>query len=370
MISETKFNEVFGKGQAMTKEYLNSPAGMQRRAKVWELIRSVEGPRSLDRMAEAIGTSDFSYLLTADMNAQLLDAHARYPVSYPMWTKRVTCNDFKEVPLIAFERPIRMLQKTSEYEGRPKTSVGEGQYTIQIDSYSDTIELTRKAIINDALGAFNSIPEGFSQGAAMRAEYLATSIIADASGPHASMFDANTTYKNLITSELSYDAVKSLWKKMAAQKDAAGLSVMILPKTLIVPPELAPTAYEIANAISVEYYELASEVGYKITGKNQFAGLQVAVDQMITQISTSNTYANKQWYLCADPNMGRPAVAFGVYTGAQTPRLLKKTPDTEIIGGGMDQFSFGNRTIEYGCEWDIAAARLDYRYIGASKPTS
>lgn len=366
----SKFAEVFGRGQSMTKEYLNSAEGLRRRAEVWKLLKTVEGPISLNQLAEAIGTSDFSYLLTADMNAQLLDQHARYDVSYPMWTKQVSVNDFKEVPLVAFERPVRMLQKTGENEGRKETSVGEGQYTIQLDSYSDTIELTRQAIINDALGAFNSIPTGFAESAALRAEYLATSIIADANGPHASMFDASTTYKNLITSELSYDAVISLWKKMAAQTDAAGLPIKIRPKCLIVPPELEPKATEIVTAMSVDRYDLSSEVGYKITGKNQLGALSVAVDTMITQISTSNTYRAKQWYLCADPNQGRPAVAFGVYRASPTPRLYKKTADAEIIGGGMDQFSFGNRTISYGVEWDIAAARLDYRYIGASKPTS
>ena len=262
MINEGKFTEVFGKNQRMTKEYLNSTDGKKRRAKVWELVRSIEGPQSLNRMAEAIGTSDFSYLLTADMNAQLIDAHARYPVSYPLWTKQVQVNDFKQVPLVAFERPIRMLQKTGENEGRPKTYVGEGEYTIQIDSYSDTIELTRQAIVNDALGAFSQIPAGFAEAAAMRAEYLATEIIADVNGPHASMFDASSTYKNLITSELSYDAVISLWKKMAVQKDAAGLSVMIRPKCLIVPPELEPKANEIVTAMSIDRYDLASEVGY------------------------------------------------------------------------------------------------------------
>ena len=366
----TKFSEVFGKGQSMTKEYLNSADGLRRRAEVWNLLRTIEGPLSLNRMAEAIGTSDFSYLLTSDMNAQLLDAHARYEVSYPMWTKQVTVNDFKEVPLVAFERPLRMLQKTAEYEKRPKTYVGEGQYTIKIDSYSDTIELTREAIINDALGAFNQIPQGFAEGAAMRAEYLATEIIADANGPHASMFDSAGTYKNLITDELSYDAVIKLWKKMAAQKDAAGLPIRIKPACLVVPPELEPKATEIVTALSIERYDLSSEAGYKTNGKNMLGNLQVAVNTMIEQISTSNSHADKQWYLGADPAIGRPAVAFGVYRAAPTPRLLKKTPDTEIIGGGMDQFSFGSRTIEYGVEWDIAAARIDPRYMGASKPTS
>ena len=370
MISETRFKEIFGTGRQMTKEYLNSAEGLRRRAEVWKLLRTVEGPQSLDRLAEAIGTSDFSYLLTADMNAQLLDAHARYPVSYPMWTKQVSVNDFKQVPLVAFERPVRLLQKTDEHEGRPKTNVGEGQYTIILDSYSDTIELTRKAIINDAMGAFNQIPAGFAEAAAMTAENLATRIIADANGPHASMFDESTTYKNLITAELSYDAVISLWKKMTQQRDAAGRPIRIKPNCMIVPPALEPKATEIVNAMTVERYDLSSEVGYKTIGSNQFSPLKVAVNSEIEMISTSNTHAAKQWYLCADPQVGRPAVAFGVYRASPTPRLLKKTPDTEIIGGGMDQFSFTHRTIEYGVEWDIAAARLDYRYIGASKPAS
>jgi hypothetical protein len=372
MTTEGKFKEIFGSigPRAMSKEFLNSAEGLTKRARVQEFLRTIEGPISLTKLCEAIGTSDFSYLLTADMNAQLLDAHARYPVSYPMWTKQVSVNDFKTVPLVAFERPVRLLQETGETQGNPKTKVGEGEYTILLKSYSDTISLTRQAIINDALGAFNQIPAGFSEAAAMTAENLATQIIADANGPHASMFDASSTYKNLITSELSYDAVLSLWKKMTAQRDTNGRPIRIRPKCLIVPPALEPKANEIVKAITVERLDLSSEVGYKTVGSNQLAPLQVAVNSEIEMVSTSNTYAAKQWYLAADPMIGRPAVAFGVYRASPNPRLFKKTPDTEIINGGMDLFSFTGRTLDYGIEWDIAAARLDYRYMGASKPTS
>lgn len=371
-MTENKFKEIFGSigPRAMNKEFLNSVEGLTKRARVQEFLRTIEGPQSFARFCEAITTSDFSYLLTADMNAQLLDAHARYPVSYPMWTKQVSCNDFKQIPLIAFERPVRLLQKRGEVQGNAKTNVGEGQYTITLGSYNDTIELTREDIINDALGAFNQIPIGFSEAAAMTAENLATTAIADANGPHASMFDASTTYKNLITAELSYDAVKSLWKKMAAQRDVNGRPIRIRPKCLIVPPTLEPTATEIVSAMTVERYDLTSEVGYKLVGKNQFSPLEVAVNSEIEMVSTSNTYAAKQWYLSADPQFGRPAVAFGVYRANPAPRLLRKTPDTEIIGGGMDPYSFTGRTLDFGVEWDMAVARLDYRYIGASKPAS
>lgn len=368
----SKLKEVFGTigARAGTKEFITSAEGMRKRALVQEFLRTVEGPQSFNRFCEAITTSDFSYLLTADMNAQLLDAHARYPVSYPMWTKQVSCNDFKQIPLIAFERPARLLQKHGEREDNPKTKVGEGQYTIKLASYNDTIKLTREDIINDALGAFNQIPTGFAEEAAMTAENLATQMIADVNGPHASMFDASSTYKNLITDELSYDAVIKLWKKMTQQRDAFGRPIRIKPKCIICPPALEPKATEIVNAMTIERFDLSSEVGYKTIGSNQLAPLQVAVNSEIEMISTSNSHADKQWYLCADPMVGRPAVGFGVYRAAPTPKLLKRTPDTEIIGGGMDPYSFSGRTIEYGVEWDIAAAQLDYRYIGASKPTS
>lgn len=371
MISETKFKEIFGSGQRMSESYLKSAEGLKRRAEVWKLLKTVEGVNSYRKLCEAITTSDFSYLLTSDMNARLLDAHARYPVSYQNWTKTIRVNDFKSNPLPALERPTRLLKAIGQTDGLPRTGVSELNYTIQIGTLEDSIELTRQTIINDALGAFNSIPTGFAEEAAMTAEQLATTMVADLNGPHATLFD-NSTKKNLITDQLSLAGVENAWNTMTAQKDSQGLPIYVRPKGILVPPQLEMKAKEIVSALSVDRYDMGSpEVGYRTSGNNPLAGLEISVDPWITAISTSNSYAAKQWYLYADPNVGRPAVAFALLNSAPTPQLFRKIPSAEnISGGGQDPFSYDYNSIDYKVRWDIGASQIDFRYMVASKPTS
>jgi hypothetical protein len=370
MISESKFAEVFGKGQKMTKEYLNSADGLVRRRKVQEFLRTVEGMQSYSKLCEAMGTSDFSYLLTADMNAQLLAMQQAVPVTYPMWTRQVRVNDFKSTPLPALEGPIRRLQERGENEGLGKTYLGESQYTIQAKNYADSLELTRQAIINDALGCFNSVPEIFSRAAADTAEYLATSKIALAAGPDTTLFPTNDSHGNYTTSELSIASVIAAANKMAIQTDDKGNQLNIMPKGIMVPPALRMKAIEVVTALTVERYDLSSEVGYKTTGNNPLAGLEVAVNAQIPVVSSSNTYKNKQWYLYGDPVQNRPTVAFAVLNSNPTPRIFRKAPDAQVLGGAMDQYSYEMSTIGYKVEWDIGAAQIDYRCMVANKPTS
>lgn len=370
MISEANFAEIFGKGQRMTKEYLKSAEGLTKRRKVWEFLRTVEGMQSYSKFCEAMGTSDFSYLLTADMNAQLLEMQKTVPVSYPMWTRAIRVNDFKSTPLPALEAPIRRLQERGENEGLGKTYLGESNYSIQAKNYADSIELTRQAIINDALGVFNSVPEVFSRAAQQTAEYLATSQIAIAAGADTTLFPVNDSHGNYTTNELSIASVISAAEKMAIQTDVKGNPLNIEPKGILVPPALKMKALEIVKALTVERYDLSSEVGYKTTGNNPLAGLEVAVNTMIPVVSSSNTYKNKQWYLYGDPVQNRPTVAFATLNSAPTPRIFRKAPDAQVVGGAMDQYSYEMSTIGYKVEWDIGAAQIDYRTMVANVPTS
>ena len=360
----TKIIESFGAKHTTPRgaTFLKSNEGMKKRAEVWNLLSEVEGRRGVSRIAEAMSTSDFDYLLTADMNAQLMNSFARYPASYKMWTKAVTVNDFKSNPMPALEGPQRILQPQAELEGLKKTYLGESNYTIQAQTLSDSLELSRQTIINDALGAFNMVPEKFGEAAVMTAEYYATSQIADANGPDATMF--TNGHDNLITSELSVAGVKEAAIKMAAQKDDASLPIYNRPKGLVVPPELGEVAKAIVNALSVETVETDT----RQMGTNPYSNLEIAVAPWITSISTNNSKADEQWYMYSDPNMGRPAVAFATLQGAPMPRIFRKTPDSQIIGGGLDDYSFETNSLEYKVAWDIGVAQIDYRGMVASKP--
>jgi len=370
MSDVTKFAEVFGKNQRMTREYLTSAEGLTRRTKVREFLRGVEGMQGYAKLCEAMGTSDFSYLLTADMNAQLLQMQGAVDVSYRNWTRPIRVNDFKNTPLPALEAPIRNLQERDAQTGLPVTYLGESQYNISVKNLADSLELTRQAVINDALGVFNSVPEIFARSAAMTAEYLATSQIAVAAGPDTTLFPTNDSHGNYTTAELSVAGVIAAANKMAIQTDVKGNPLNLQPKGIMVPPALRMKAQEIVKALTVERYDLSSEVGYKTTGNNPLAGLEISVNTQIPVVSASNTYKNKQWYLYADPIQNRPAVAFATLNSQPNARIFRKAPDAQVIGGGMDAYSYEMATIGYKVEWDIGAAQIDYRSMVANKPTS
>ena len=361
----TKLTEVFGaKGANRGSSFLKSNEGLKKRAEVWNLLSEVEGRRGVSRIAEAMSTSDFDYLLTADMNAQLMNSFARYPASYKMWTKAVTVNDFKSNPMPALEGPQRILQPQAQLEGLTKTYLGESNYTIQAQTLSDSLELSRQTIINDALGAFNMIPEKFAEAAVMTGEYYATSEIAVAAGADDTLFTSG--HNNLMTTELSIAGIKEAAVLMAQQKDDASLPIYNRPKGLIVPPELEEVAKAIVNALSIETIETST----RQMGTNPYSNLEVAVNPWITSIASDNTYAEKQWYMYSDPNVGRPAVAFATLQGAPMPRIFRKTPDSQIIGGGLDDYSFETNSLEYKVAWDIGTAQIDYRGMVASVPES
>jgi len=367
-MTERKFAEIFGKGHQMTKEYLRSAEGLARRAEVVKLLRSVEGMQGYGRLMEAMSTSDFSYLLTADMNAQLLQMYAATDVSYRNWTRPIRVNDFKSTPLPALEAPVGRLQKRGEKEGLHRTYLGESNYAITAENYADSLSLTRKAIINDALGVFNSVPEIFSRAAALTAEYLATTQIAAAAGPDGTLFTSG--HGNLISSELSLAGVIEAATYMGKQTDAKGNPLNLSPKGIMVPPALKMKAQEIVKALTVERYDLTSEVGYKTVGNNPLAGLEISVNTQIPVVSSENTYKDKQWYLYADPRLNKPTVAFATLNVAPDPRVFRIAPNAQIIGGSMDVYSFETSSVDYKIEWDIGAAQIDYRAMVASKPTS
>ena len=370
MTENNKLIEVFGKGQRMTKEFLNSAEGLTKRKMVWETLRNIEGPASFQRFSEAIASTDFSYLLTADMNAQLIGLYEQFPVSYKNWTRALTVNDFKTAPLPALELVDDILEERSEGEPLGLTSLGESNYTIKVLNQAKGITLNRQTIINDALGVFNSVPEYFARMAANTAEYIATSKIAIAAGADTTLFPTNNSHYNYTTNELTIAGIKAASNLLAEQTDIEGNALNLVPKGIIVPPALRDKANEIVKALTVENYNLSSEVGYKTTGGNQYGGLEISVDKMIPRIQSSNTYKNKCWYMYVDPQINRPTVAFATLRSNPNPRIFRQMPTAQEIGGGVDMFSFDLNSISYKVEWDIGASQIDYRGMVANVPAS
>ena len=374
MIAKGKCAEIFGKGAA-TPQYLRTAEGIAKKREALKFLgelRGYGGEYAANMLGEALTTSDFSNLLTSNMGDKLLNDWRKAPVGYKLWTYEDRSSTFNTHALIGVEGSAGYIQEVDERTGVHVGTFGDSKYNIQLKEYAEIVGITRKMIINDVLGGFNKLPGILADKMARTCEHLATQKIADVNGPDATLFTQG--HGNLITSELTMAGVEEAVEAMYAMADATtGDTIVVDPKYIIVPPNLKLRAQKIVKALqvrTVDYGATTALKGYDITTDNPFANLEVVENNEITKISTSNTYKTKQWYLASDPNVGRPAVARTVNSANPEPRLMRSTPDAEIIGGGMDTFSFLYQKIDYKVHHDFGVAQVDYHGMVGAKPTS
>lgn len=360
----SKLTEAFGaRGSHVGKL---TEADIPQRTAVWKFLRESYGDRGVSKILEAMTTSDFDYLLTSDMNAQLLASETLLQPSYENWARTITVPDFKSNPLPYLNNISGYMGKVNESDELTYASLADGNYTIQADAFEKGLKLTRQAIVNDALNAFRSVPDKLGQLAMDTVEHYAVGKIADADGPDATLFTSD--HGNLLSSELSYAALDEAVNALAAQTDANGKLLNLQPKGILVPPQLRAKAQRLVAAYDVETVDDTN--GFRTKSANPYGQLEVSVSPEITAISTSNTYVAKQWYMYADPMRYRPAVAVAKLRDNPNPRILSLAPDAVIVGGGTDPYSFKGNSLEYKVAWDLGFAQIDYRAMVASKPTS
>lgn len=99
-------------------------------------------------------TSDFSNLLTATGNRVLLAAYQNAPCPVKSLARQSTINDFRPKSLLKLS-DVGTLQKVTEAGEIKATTRSEAVNSYSLDTYGATFSLSRKAMINDDLGAFN-----------------------------------------------------------------------------------------------------------------------------------------------------------------------------------------------------------------------
>jgi len=374
MITKGKSREVFGRGVA-TPEFLKTAAGIAKKREALKFLgelRGFGGEFAANMIGEALTTSDFSNLLTSNMFDKLMNDWRTAPVGYKLWTYEDRSSTFNQHAMIGVEGSSGYIHEIDERTGIHVGTFGDSKYNIQLKEYAEIVGISRKMIVNDILGGFNKLPKLLADKMARTCEHLATGMFADVNGPDATLFTSGRG--NLITEELTMAGVEVAAEAMYAMADATtDDTIVVEPRYLIVPPNLKLRAQKVVKALQVRTVDYGATTvlkGFDITTDNPFANLEVVENNQITKISTSNTYKTKQWYLASDPNVGRPAVARTVNSSNPEPRLMRSTPDAEIIGGGMDTFSFLYNKINYKIQHDFGVAQVDYHGMVGSKPAS
>jgi len=249
------------------------------------------GPRRAT-MYGAMGTDDFGAALAIASNKVLLAAYEASESQIKLASRQVSAPDFRPINSVRASGGVELgkVLENGEFTQGQITDAGEA---FVIETYGKIFTLTRQAIVNDDLGAFEQSATMFGQGAALTESRIFAHLLEMNSGVGPTMSDGVTLFHenhgNLAAtgSNLSIAALSVARTAMRRQKGLAGEAIRVDPAMLIVPPELETVAEQLVTEIAAASTDDVNPFQRKFT---------VLADAHLTD--------PRAWYVAALP--GRP----------------------------------------------------------------
>lgn len=276
-------------------------------------------------------TSDFPLLFEGVIHKML---RAEYEFAPEFWDKiarQTSVDDFRAKGLYS-AGIVNGMKKVAEGAEIKYTTLAESKETIRVESFAEGIRFTRQAFINDDLGVFSIIPSSFVRHWNTTRGNLVWGLITE----NVKMSDGKTLFhadhKNQVTGALSETSLAAAKTTLSKQTDVAGALIRVLPRFLVVPPELEMAAKKLVTATTPA----------KSEDVNVFAGeFDIIVEPRLTDPDA--------WYLMADPY----AVDHLYYAYLEGNEALRVDSSEEFKTDSMD----------YAVRGDFGAAAIDYRGI-------
>jgi hypothetical protein len=317
------------------------------RPKMWEA-----------KLEEAITTSDFPYLFGGILDRELL---ARYKMVVPDWRSYVkvgSCKDFRQRELHKVQGNETLLPEVKEKGEYLVAPMSDAHYHIQVYKRGRQFDISWESLINDDLGAFNDIPDRFSNACIYTEAYVATNQIAVAAGPNPLLFGAAITdvdgqaVINQGALALTIANLETTLGLMAAQTDVLGRPLGIQGKHLVVPPRQEFTARAILTSALKQWTEVGAGGGIPVPTTNIIPqlGIQLHVNPLLPVIDASGNRSGT-WYVFADPADG-VAIEVDYLRGHETPEICMKNSDKVSVTGGAPVSPF---------DGDFASDNVFYR---------
>ncbi len=249
-------------------------------------------------------TSDYPMVLS-DAVIRLL----RMPYETPdsgvrMVARQTTARDFKSKHSLQLSGGPG-LEKVNEHGEFTRGTFNEAGESYKIDTFGKVFGITRQALVNDDLGAFDRVPRALGQAAlAFEATFLANVVAANpAMSDTKTLFHAD--HGNLASAGAA-PAVATLSTARTALRRQTGLQgelISVPPKYLLVPAELETVGEQV----------LATLAAAKVDDVNPFPGrLELIVEPRFTDPA--------RWYVVADPGV-IDGLEFAYLEGEEGPQV-------------------------------------------------
>ena len=340
-----------------------------------------EGQRPIYHLREALTTGDFPLLFADIIDREMLADYVATDKSWPLWAKRGTVPDFRNVNRFAIDGSEAVLAAVVQGDQYPESNLTDTRYTYAVGKYGRRMAFAWESMVNDDLDGLKSIPSRMARGASRAEEKFATQLIADANGPHATMFSAGNKNQVIVANGsltanplLTIAGLQNAMTVLAKQLDKDGEPIAISAVTLVVPPALRITAENILNAneLWIVGDGGGGSANQQIHAQNWMKAMtRIAVDYYLPIVSTTN--GGTSWYLFASPEEGRPAVEVGFLRGHENPETFVKLADSQLLGGGVTDPSegdFDTDSIQYKVRHVFGGTRLDPKMAVASNGTT
>lgn len=288
-----------------------------------------------------LATSDFPNILLDAANKRLRAAYVENEQSYQRWARRApNAPDFKNINVLQLGGAPSLLPVLEGGEFK-RGSMTDGKETYTILTFGRVVPITRQAIINDDLSAFDRVPMAMA-GAARRLE---NRTIYDIFTTNANLSDGlalfGTGHANLGTGAGTALAVAPLTAARAAMRKQKGYQneeLNIAPSYLIVPADLEQTAYQLTSS---QYVPATAQTinEFRAGGKT---ALEPIVEAYLSATSTT------RWYLAANASSAVDTVEYCYLEGSEGLYLENR------VGFDVDGIEFKGRL-------DFAAKAIDFR---------
>lgn len=294
-------------------------------------------------------TSDFANILADASNKRLRQAYMENMPSYTRWARRApNAPDFKTINVTQLSG-APSLQKVLEGGEFKRGKITDGKETYQVFTYGRIIGISRQALVNDDLSAFDRIPRALGAAARRLENGTVYGVLTDNANlsDGGALFNATAVttaggHANLGTGTGSALGTGSMATARTAMRKQAGLQSEVLnvaPAHLLAPAALEQTAYQLTSANYVPATK--AEI-------NEFrAGGKTAVEPIIEALLDANSAT--AWYFAADPSQ-IDTVEYCYLDGSEGLYL-------------ESQIGFNVDGVEFKARLDFAAAATDFRGV-------
>ena len=288
-------------------------------------------------LQEAMSVSDFPLLVGDVLDRMLLQRFSEVP---QVWREYISVGqpvrDFRDVRMIQTDGGDGQWSEISDLEGLTYTTISESGHTLRVALRGKALRLSWRLLMNDDLDAFAEIPAILGRGGRRTISRFATGLLFDANGPNASFFTVGNG--NLITGEppLSVTSLGDAIQQFAAFTDSEGEPILLEGMRLVHGPGLRVTVQNILNQLTVDLTEAGGTANRTVRVNNWLVSGLTAVEDPYIPIVASTANGATSWLLTTNPSTARPAARVRFLAGFEQPQLYTKAPNTQRVGGGLD----------------------------------